>query len=138
MTDLSDQYNTKLSPADEAAYQSWAAKNNRTSDTYDYDMRGAWKDGAGQADNGHFPDTYKKPNHPTFSDQSQYSGKDGNVGGTWSKNGDQDVFTPSATNLQHTDPADLQNYFKKVEPDSKLNLPDSVVEQGAAQKEMAK
>jgi hypothetical protein len=82
--DLTDKYNTPLTPEEEQRYQEWAKQNHRESDTFDYDMRGAWKEGI-QADpsTGHFPDTYKKPNHPTFSDQSQYHGADGRYGGHW-------------------------------------------------------
>lgn len=43
--------------------------------------------------NVHFPDTYKFPTHPTFSNESVYSGKNGNVvGGSW-------TYNPK--NLQH-------------------------------------
>lgn len=35
----------------------------------------------------HFPDTYKLPTHPTFSEESVYSGKNGNpIGGHWIEN----------------------------------------------------
>ncbi len=72
-------------------------------------------------DRGHTTDKFKKPNHPTFSDESQYSGQNGNVGGHW---GDDGTFTPSNTNLtQHTS-AELQQYFKQNEPDTKLVLPE--------------
>jgi hypothetical protein len=82
--DLTNQYNTPLTPDEETRYQEWAKQNHREGDSFDYDMRGAWKEGI-QADpsTGHFPDTYKKPNHPTFSDESQYHGADGRMGGHW-------------------------------------------------------
>lgn len=126
MADLSNQYNTALSAQDEAKFQQWARANNRSGDVYDYDLRGAFKSGAAQAENGHLPDTFKKPNHPTFSTESQYSGKDGNVGGVWSQdvNG-RDVFTPSPTNLSNTTPDALRSYFKKVEPDATVSIPAS-------------
>lgn len=118
--DFSNRYNTKLTPQQEKQYQAWATKNNRVNDTYDYDMRGAWKAGAGKADNGHFPDTYKKPNHPTFSNESIYNGVDSYQGGTWGKD---NSFTPGTTNLQLHSPSELQHYFRHVEPGSQLNLP---------------
>lgn len=129
--DYTTKYNTALSPADEAQYQAWgaqqAAQNGRNpaADTYDYDMRGFWKSGQSFADNGHAGDAFKKPNHPTFSDQSQYHGVDGNVGGQWGggQSGQPWTFTPSATNLQMHDPGDLQQYFRKVEPGNQLILP---------------
>jgi len=40
--DMTDQYNTKLSPAYEKKFLEWAKQNNRLQDLQDYDMRGAW------------------------------------------------------------------------------------------------
>lgn len=132
--DMTNQYNTALSPQDEAAYQAWGKQQaatperngrNPASDTYDYDMRGFWKSGMKFAGNGHGGDLYKKPNHPTFSNQSQYSGRDGYKGGTWS--GGQDGapwgFTPSQTNLNNTGVAGLERYFGDAEPGNYLMLP---------------
>lgn len=122
--DFTDQYNTPLTPQQE---QFRAAYPN-AGDLYDYDLRGAWLSGAAKAGNGHLPDTFKKPNHPTFSTQSQYSGRDGYTGGTWM--GDDKAgwsYTASPTNLKFHPGNKLQQYFQKVEPDSKLfiapNLP---------------
>lgn len=117
--DYSDKYNTPLSDEDEAKYQEWAKANKREGDTYDYDMRGAWKEGASQGGNGHFTDKYKKPNHPTFSDQSKYHGVDGEEGGKWEQNGDKWRFTPGSTNKH--DPEALKRYFKRAEPGNDLN-----------------
>lgn len=133
--DLSGKYNTPLTPQEEIAYQAWGKQQaplregrNPAQDTYDYDMRGFWKAGNGApsfADNGHAGDTFKKPNHPTFSTLSQYHGADGNQGGTWG--GGQDgkpwTFTPSQTNLKNYPPQQLQRYFKEEEPDNTLVLP---------------
>ena len=122
-----DQYNTRLSPEDEAAYQAWAKKNGRENDVEDYDMRGAWLEakqkGVSLEDGrGHFPDTYKKPNHPTFSDQSKYNGEGGAKGGAWSKTEDgRDVFTPNRK-LSPKEEQSLKEYFAKNEPNAVLNL----------------
>lgn len=121
--DYSARYNTPLSPADEAQFQAWAANAGRLNDTRDYDLRGAFKSGAATAPNGHLPDTYKKPNHPTFSDESQYHGVDGFQGGTWGGTDEAPTFTPGATNLQMRSPAALQAYFQAIEPDTRLVLP---------------
>lgn len=123
MADLTDKYNTKLSKDDEAEFQEWAAANPRLGNTYDYDARGFWKSGAGTAANGHGSDEFKKPNHPTFSDESMYHGVDGNKGGTWGKNGDKDTFKPSKTNMDNMSAADMQDYFAKVEPNVELVMP---------------
>jgi hypothetical protein len=90
---LSNKYNTKLSAKEEKQYLSWAKENKREKDTYDYDMRGAWKAGFTGDKRGHFPDKYKKPNHPTFSNESMYSNDD-MTGGEW----DGESFTPSEYN----------------------------------------
>ena len=122
--DMTTLYNTQLSPEEEASFQSWAKKSGRLKDLYDYDLRGAFKANAkGAAVNGHFPDTYKKPNHPTFSDESKYSGQGGYEGGRWSKDNDgRDVFTPSETNLRNMSASQLRDYFQRVEPDAVLDM----------------
>jgi hypothetical protein len=69
------------------------------------------------------PDTFKLPNHITFSDQSMYHGKDGNEGGRWSKLADDRwSFTPSMTNLENHSLKEMQDYFKKYEPGNILNV----------------
>jgi hypothetical protein len=79
--DLTPLYNTPLSPEDEAKFQAWIKSSGRERDLADYDLRGAWKADTKEAANGHLPDTWKKPNHPTFSTESVYNGVDGRVGG---------------------------------------------------------
>ena len=125
-SDYTDRYNTKLSDDDEAEYQKFAGEHKKktgrdlSKDDYDYDTRGWWKSGGATADNGHGPDTYKKPNHPTFSDESVYHGKDGSEGGKWSKKDGRDKFTPGKSNRQHWKPDDLKRYFQEREPDVDL------------------
>lgn len=122
--DMTDKYNTKLSDADEAEFQKWATANPRLGGTYDYDARGFWQAGAGAADNGHGSDQWKKPNHPTFSTGSQYSGVDGFQGGQWAQSqGGSYSFTPSPTNLQNLSPSEMMDYFQKVEPGNRLVIP---------------
>ena len=121
--DFSDKFNTKLSPEEEAKYQEWATKTGKAGDVYDYDLRGAWKElNSGKmkmADNGHLGDKYKKPNHPTFSDQSIHSGISINgksyIGGSWGNEDGKDTYTPSATNLEFHGEG-LSRYFKTREP----------------------
>lgn len=120
--DLTDMFNTQLSPQEEAQFQAWAKAHNRLGDLFDYDMRGAWKANIGQAGNGHFPDTYKKPNHPTFSNESIYNGTEGMTGGRWLETPRGTAFVPSLTNLENYPPSDLQRYFRRVEPDATLFL----------------
>lgn len=120
--DYTNQFNTQLTPEQEAAFLK-AYPN--PGDNYDYDMRGAFLAGVGKAGNGHYPDTFKKPNHPTFSDQSQYSRGD-LQGGRWVDLGNgKYAFYASPTNLKFMPAPDLQAYFNKVEPGNQLILPDA-------------
>lgn len=133
---FNDRFNTPLSSDDEAKYQTWLAAQSkadgrdRSLDQIDYDTRGFWKNGEAFAENGHGSDRYKKPNHMTFSDQSQYhNAKDDNgtvyVGGTWSwQPGGKFTYTPSAQMLQAThDPKALQDYFNEYEAGNTLIFP---------------
>lgn len=121
--DMTQLFNTQLSPEEEAAYQQWAIENGRIHDTYDYDMRGAWKANVGQSGNGHYPDTYKKPNHPTFSKESQYSKPGDMEGGEWLNENGKDVFIPGMSNLAFRNLSQLKDYFAHVEPNAELRMP---------------
>lgn len=121
--DYTNLFNTPLAPDEEAQFQAWAAKTGRARDLFDYDMRGAWKAGAGQSDNGHFPDTFKKPNHPTFSIESMYNGTEGMRGGRWVQQGGRQMFFASPTNLQNYSEPELRSYFQRSEPEVQLVIP---------------
>lgn len=122
--DFTNQYNTQLSPEEEAQFVAWANSMGKLGDVADYDLRGAWKAKVAQAGNGHFPDTFKKPNHPTFSVESQYSGE-GVEGGRWVDAGNgQWQFWASPANLDAMGADGLDSYFKQAEPDVALVLPD--------------
>ena len=89
----------------------------------DYDMRGAWRANSQQAGNGHYPDTYKKPNHPTFSRESQYS-TPGQTGGEWVQAPDGSwVFAASPLNMSNMGARGLSDYFQKNEPGAVPLLP---------------
>jgi len=135
--DFSDKYNTQLNPAQEQQYQEWSNKLaedrgwSPNEITRDYDMRGYWLKYAGAQSNqpnGHFTDEFKKPNHPTFSTESKYSGQDNYIGGKWQENKDGSwAFTPSSTTIKMWGKDKLIKYWDKVEPGNKLNLPDEEV-----------
>ncbi len=79
-----NQYETSLSPTEEAKFQDWKAKNAPNDSGFDYDLRGAFQAGVQpDKETGHWPDTFKKPNHPTFSDQSQYAKDRPDLAGHW-------------------------------------------------------
>lgn len=136
---MKDKFNTALSPKEEMEFQVWAHDKssdlNREllNDLEDYDLRGYWKERGKKEDlsnpESHLPDTYKKPNHPTFSDESKYSGVVQDnvkyVGGKWSELGkDKWQYSPSREMMTNThNSKSLEDYFKKYEPDSKLVLP---------------
>ena len=92
---------TKLSPEEEKQFLAWAAQTQAPI-TPDYDMRGFWKEGTGNAqvdpqDNRmHYPDTYKLPTHTSFSTESKYARKD-IPGTTW--NDKNQLFAPDGTLL---------------------------------------
>jgi len=92
------KYNTKLTATQERQFQHWATENkirkgDRRLDS-DYDMRGFWLgvmredpraiSGPDPTDEGriHFTDTWKKPTHKTFSNESIYATQE-NYGGIW-------------------------------------------------------
>lgn len=67
-------YDTPLSPEQMLAYNQFLKESQRGMDETDYDLRGFFKDGNSFDAAGHGADWYKKPNHPTFSNESQYHG----------------------------------------------------------------
>ena len=75
-----NKHNTELAPEEKIQFEAWKKKSDINEwDQGSYDIQGYYKDqvlgqGFDAVDKqGHRPDTYKKPNHPTFSDQSKYS-----------------------------------------------------------------
>jgi hypothetical protein len=112
------KHNTYLPPDQEAKFRDYAEKSGRVGDLEDYDLRGYYAAVQGRMENGHLPDTYKKPNHPTFSSESQYNGAEGLFGGSW-------VPTPvDGVNVYQAQPTNtypnLEGYFREVEPSSIL------------------
>lgn len=87
----------------------------------DYDMARYLREG-GQPTAGHYPDTYKKPSHPTFSEESVYHGPDAE-GGRWNRLPDGSyTFTPGPANYQGRSIREMQDYFRRVEPGNRLKL----------------
>lgn len=67
-------FDTKLSAKNEETFQAWKKKYAPKDSGADYDLRGAFKAGVKpDPKTGHWPDTFKKPNHPTFSNESRYA-----------------------------------------------------------------
>jgi|GEM_PF-2018669 len=129
-----NEYNTPLTPEQrKGLYEyllnmSLAEQRNRFNDMNDYDMAGAYINNLAQkGEDGFFYDIYKKPNHPVFSDDSQYNGVDGHYGGHWTDGTDEypgGTFTPSEWNLKNMPAEEMQQYFDRFEPEAKLILPE--------------
>lgn len=86
------RYDTPLDPAAEAAFQQWKAQHAPLDSGQDYDLRGAYQAGfTPDPMTGHWPDEFKKPNHPTFSDQSRYAILQPWSAGSWQG----ETFTPN-------------------------------------------
>ena len=118
-------YDTRLTANEQTLYdairQQFIANGGRdlNADKVDYDINGAFRAGLlDNVQNGvHLPDTYKKPNHMTFSTESKYSSPE-QFGGTWEGN----IYTPSSYVLWQHEPDELRDYFRKNEPNAFLNI----------------
>lgn len=65
-------------------FQEWKEKYAPNDSGDDYDLRGAFDAGLTPDANGHWPDIFKRPNHPTFSDQSVFAiGRNASKAGRW-------------------------------------------------------
>lgn len=105
-------FNTHLPTNQESAYTQWKAQYAPRDSGQDYDLRGAFKAGLKPDTTGHWPDTFKKPGHPTFSDESKYArfGNPGHwQGDTYTPGTPQSTtgqspqygFSPQQPNAQH-------------------------------------
>ncbi len=106
------------------SYDKWVEDESRkqkrdvSKDASDYDMRAYYASlNQSTKDAGHYPDNYKLPNHPTFSDQSIHSVPVIQQGGTWDETG----FTPGPANTKNLEW--LQRYFNDVESPEALKIP---------------
>lgn len=113
---LSPSYDTPLTPAQENAFLRWQSQlPSNLQATQDYDLHGAYLGAAAQAGNGHLPDTWKKPNHMTFSDESQYSTPE-HQGGQWVGRDGKWIFVASPWNMNQNGSATILDYFRQNEP----------------------
>lgn len=94
-------FETPLTRSEEKAFQAWKAINAPDDSGYDYDLRGAFKAGLERGADGHMLDTFKKPNHPTFSVESQYAPFAPALAGHWDKKGNF-VYPAEAVDIWDT------------------------------------
>jgi hypothetical protein len=130
MSSIQQSYDTPIPLYLQPHYKKWLKQIGQDpgNASKDYDMQGYWLNGGYKetGHQGHFPDTWKKPNHPTFSNESIYSGKvipynqTYGQGGQWGEENGRDTFTPSQLNLQNMQLKKLMDYFKRVEPNAIL------------------
>ena len=98
-----NNYNTKLTPEQEMYFRQWVSSQSTTQsrdvmqDNFTYDLRGFWNAGETVDDTGHGTDRYKKPNHPTFSNESIYADQK-NPGGVWAS-GQENVIYPDINSV---------------------------------------
>ena len=135
-------YNTPLTPEEQQQFQAWGANQPRDplAEMHDYDLQGWWKANPGtDLSSGHLTDKWKKPNHPTFSNESQYHGVDDNEGGKWiSLGNDKYTFQPGRTNFDYHKIQDMQNYFQNREPGNNLDVSTYPTEAGYMPKWMSR
>lgn len=114
-----DEYDTKLgSYMEKEQYDTWLQSlkdQGFSTSTKDYDLRGAFLAGVELGENGHLPDTFKKPNHITFSKESKYY-EDGMWAGEWTEDGD--FMIPLVTSKAKL--AKLKKYFAEHEPNAMI------------------
>lgn len=78
-------YDTPLTPEEENLFLIWKQTYAPGDSGFDYDLRGAFKAGLKpDPATGHWPDTFKKPNHSTFSNESNYAKVRPDMAGSWS------------------------------------------------------
>lgn len=106
-------------------FQQWKQQYAPNDQGVDYDLRGAYSAGIKPSgENGHFPDTFKLPNHPTFSNESKYSTKE-KPGGVWGVDqSGKDTFTPSPWMAADKNRMEaLKKYFSEREKNAILIFP---------------
>lgn len=87
-------YTTSLTSSEEKQFKAWKQAYAPGDSGEDYDLRGAFKAGVTpDPETGHMPDTFKKPNHPTFSIESQYLRAAPLSAGRWT-GPNHDIYAP--------------------------------------------
>ena len=121
--------NTALLEGKEEQFQLWLADMRKqgiiheNDNSYDYDYRGYWQkyiDGNEMEPvlepGMHFPDEFKKPNHPTFSKDSKWArGAWEEYAGTW----EGETYTPGRVSYPRAQQDAMQEYIKEyqIEPE---------------------
>ena len=120
--DYTNRYNTPIPPDRRNDFKQWKQQlPEHLQSIREYDLQGAYMGGAEPDPNsGHLTDQWKKPNHPTFSEHSQYSTPE-TPGGQWTQHPrvpDRWSFKPSEHNLKNLPVDEMRRYFQTHEPAS--------------------
>jgi len=121
-----DAYNTPLTDDEQALYDIWypMAVDSALINPMDhgvYDIPGFWQSGQWKSKDGrgHGTDTFKKPNHITFSDESKWSSQQGGSpfeGGSWDETGG---FMPGKHNFFYNEEIDREFNRERAHWESK-------------------
>lgn len=95
-SDAQPTFNTPVPFNRVAEFEQWAKQLAPPQDSGDYDYGGAFLAGEQPDTSGHWTDRFKKPNHPTFSNESIYAKDAPLKAGYW--NGDK--FIPPPAEIQ--------------------------------------
>ena len=96
---------TKLNPAQDSVYTAWKSRLP-TNLQYEgnYDLKRLWMENPGTRPtaNMHFPDKYKLPNHPTFSNESMYFNPSNQyIAGQWKETDSSGIIHHIILSLNH-------------------------------------
>ncbi len=114
-------YNTYLPGIQMENFSRWLSEESKrrgrpiSMDLDAYDVVGFYGANEKVDDRGHGTDYFKKPYHPTFSDQSKYHGIDNYTGGQWTDSS----FIASPTNMKFARPEDM---LWQMQEDPGINL----------------
>lgn len=124
-----DRFESRMDLADTLNYLAWVKRQSAVHgrdlrmDEQDYDLKGLYRElGGRDLPVGHGTDRYKKPNHPTFSNESIYHTPD-TPGGEWRHENGQDYFYASPHNVKTYGADRLKRYFAEREKGVILVLP---------------
>lgn len=97
-------HTTRLTSAQQAQFNKWKGNlPKKLQSETDYDLKGLWiaNPSAKPSSNLHFPDTYKLPNHPTFSNESMYYNQNTQpYAGQWNETDSSFNYVPYDTTRQ--------------------------------------
>lgn len=127
--DFTNLYNTPLTTAEAVQFEAWKkGLPENLQSQYDYDLAGAFKAGVKPTKNPkdglfHMPDTFKKPNHESFSNESQYNGADGFQGGSWG-GPNKDQFKPAESVADYISPDNKKSIVDRAYSELKSQRAD--------------